>query len=46
MKIVPLKKFLGKPLQLKTGNAYYEKELDEAIKKYESQFKAFITNEK
>jgi len=38
-KVIPLKSFLRKPLRLKTGNAYYEKELDEAIKKYEAQFK-------
>lgn len=38
MKYTPLKNFLGKPLRLKTGNVYYERELDEAIKKYEAQF--------
>lgn len=40
MKYVPLKSFLGKPLKLPilSGNVYYEHELDEAIKKYESQF--------
>lgn len=40
MKIIPIKNFLGKPLQLKTGNVYYEKELDEAIQKYEAQFQS------
>ena len=40
MKIIPLKNFLGKPLRLKTGNVYYEKELDKAIQKYEAQFQS------
>lgn len=39
MKYIPLKNFLGKPLKLQTGNVYYEKELEEAIQKYEAQFR-------
>ena len=37
-KIVPLKAFLGMPLELKTGYAYYEKDIIDAAAKFESQF--------
>lgn len=40
-KIVPFNNFLGKPLNLKTGKAWYESDLDEAIKKYEAQFSQY-----
>lgn len=39
MKYIPLKHFLAKPLKLKTGNVYYEADLDKAIEKFEAQFK-------
>jgi len=38
MKIVPFKSFLGKPLKLKTGDVFYEKEVMEAVKNFEAQF--------